>query len=242
MSIAGTHRCARAGARGFTLVEIAIAMLVAGLLLGALLGPLTAHLERRAVAQTERAMEQVREALLGFAMANGRLPRPANSDTDGSERMADCTTNAECTGYLPWTALGTPRSDAWGKLFRYSVTLAFANGSGPALTLSTAGVKRVMTRSAAAPIILADQVVAVVISHGARNWGRSADGSDHVDGSSTNVDEDDNATNDGQAASPFHSRTSSTVAGAAGGEFDDLVTWIPQTVLVSKLVGAGHLP
>jgi len=227
---------------GFTLVEVAIAMLVVAIVLGGLMGPLAAQIEQRSVTQTERALEQAREALLGFAMANGRLPRPATSATDGSERAADCATNAECTGYLPWAALGSPRGDAWGKLFRYSVTRSFANSAGPALTLSTAGVKRVMTRTGGAPVILADQVVAVVISHGPRNWGAGIDGGTIADGSSSNADEDANATNDGQAASPFYSRTASAVPGAAGGEFDDLVVWVPQTIVASRLVSAGHLP
>ncbi len=231
-----------ADAAGFTLVEVALAMLVAGVLLGALLGPLAVHVERRGVEETTRAMDEVREALLGFAMANGRLPRPANSASDGSERAADCLTNADCTGYLPWAVLGSPRSDAWGKLFRYSVTRAFANTSGPAISLSTAGVKRVMTRSGSGPMILADQVAAVVISHGPRNWGRGLNATDYADASTTNLDEDANATNDGQAATPFYARTASTLTSAPGGEFDDMVTWIPQSVLASRLVSAGHLP
>lgn len=217
-------------------------MLILALLLGGLLEPLAAQVEQHSIDETQQAMEDVREALLGFAMANGRLPRPASSASDGSERAADCLTNVDCTGYLPWAALGSARSDAWGKLFRYSVTKAFANSGGPPIALSTSGVKRVMTRSAGVPTILADQVVAVVISHGPRNWGLGIDGSSYLDGSETNADEDANAANDGQASSPFFLRTFAAPSGAPGGEFDDLVVWIPQTILVSRLVSAGRLP
>jgi prepilin-type N-terminal cleavage/methylation domain-containing protein len=234
------RRQRRAG--GFTLVEVAIAMLVVSMLLAGLLGPLAAHLEHRYSEETQRALDEAREALLGFAMANGRLPRPAASDSDGTERTPDCVTNADCTGYLPWAVLGTARSDAWGKLLRYSVTKGFANGAGAPLTLSSAGVKRVMTRTGPDTYILADQVVAVVISHGQRNWGRGIDGSDFADASASNADEDANATHDGQSATPFYARTASSSSSANGGEFDDLVVWIPQTLLASRLVSAGHLP
>lgn len=227
--------------RGFTLVEVAVAMLVVALLLGSLLAPLATQLDQRNYAHTQRILEETREALLGFAMANGRLPRPATSDLDGSERTTDCLTNAECTGYVPWVALGTARTDSWGKLLRYSVTRAFAN-SGATVTLDTAGVKRVMTRTGTGTLILADQVVAVVISHGAHNWGRGIDGNDHGDASSTNADEDANATHDGQDSAPFYARTRSEVPTAPGGEFDDVVIWIPQTLLASRLIAAGRLP
>ncbi len=227
---------------GFTLIELSIAMVVVAILLGSLAGPLVSHLRQRSIDETRRAMEQVRESLLGFAMANGRLPRPAASALDGSERPADCITNADCTGHLPWAALGSPRADAWGKLYRYSVTKAFANSGGSPITLSTSGVKRIMTRTGGSEIILADQVAAVVISHGPDHWGVGIDGSTYSDGSSTNVDEDANATHDGQVSEPFYARTSAVPIGAAGGEFDDLVAWIPQSILASRLIAAGHLP
>jgi len=227
---------------GFTLIEVAIAMAVVAIVLGSLAGPLVSHMQQRYVEETRLAMEQVRESLLGFAMSNGRLPRPATSATDGSERAADCLTNEQCTGHLPWAALGSPRADAWGKLFRYSVTRAFANSTGAPVALSTAGVKRVMTRAGGTQIILADQVAAVVISHGALNWGTGIEGGTLADGSATNVDEDANATNDGQASEPFYARTMSVPSGSAGGEFDDIVFWIPQSILASRLIAAGHLP
>jgi len=81
-----------------------------------------------------------------------------------------------------------------------------------------------------------------VISHGQRNWGRGIDGSDFADASASNADEDANATHDGQSATPFYARTASSSSSANGGEFDDLVVWIPQTLLASRLVSAGHLP
>lgn len=58
--------------RGFTLVEIAIVVLVLGLLLGSLLGPLSVRIEQQEIQKTSDQMEEIKEALYGaqwgFAM------------------------------------------------------------------------------------------------------------------------------------------------------------------------------
>ena len=74
------HRSRQAG---FTIVEIAIVLLVVGLMIGGLVAPLSSQLEQRRVSNTERAMEDAREALFGFALRNGYLPCPAISAIDG---------------------------------------------------------------------------------------------------------------------------------------------------------------
>ena len=227
-----------ASAGGFTLVELAIVVLVVSLLLGSLLVPLNLQVQQRNSAETRRILEETREALIGYAMANGRLPRPAVSDTDGSEKGA-CADHAACTGYIPWAVLGTPRIDAYGKLIRYSVTPALANAP---ITISSTGGKRIRTRTPSTTPILADAVPAVLISHGLYNYGRTADGDNIVNTSTTNVDEQANATNDGQSANPFWSRPQSATTTAPGGEFDDIVVWVPQSLLVGRMVAAGRLP
>lgn len=233
--------CAARAQRGFTLIELTVVIVVIALLLGSLLVPLNSQVQQRNVTQTQRRLEEAREALIGYAMLNGRLPRPAVSDTNGSERTAQCLgagANAECTGYLPWAELGIERTDAWGKLIRYSVTPALAND---AITLGSNGNKYVKTYQGGAEVILADDAAAVLISHGSRNWGRTVDGISVADGSTTNLSEDANAGNDGQSA-PFWSRAPSDNTAATGGEFDDQVVILPQTLVVGRLVAAGKLP
>jgi prepilin-type N-terminal cleavage/methylation domain-containing protein len=226
-------------ARGFTLIELAVVILVVTLLLGSLLVPLSSQVQQRNVTETQRRLEEAREALIGYAMVNGRLPRPAVSDTDGSERTAACTTNADCTGFLPWGVLGVPRTDAYGKLIRYSVTPALANG---AISMSSAGNKTVKTYQGTTQVILANDAAAVLISHGQNNWGRTADNVSMPDNSTTNFNEDDNANNDGTSANPFWARTATDNTAAPGGEFDDQVVILPQPLLVSRLIAAGKLP
>jgi type II secretory pathway pseudopilin PulG len=126
-------------ARGFTLAELAIAFLVISLLLGGMLMTLSAQNQTRQLAETQRTMENARDALLGFAVRFGRLPCPAVDGTTGEESRRDaanaftCTVCAVaapyCEGMLPAISLGigpTDRQgyliDAWGNRVRYAVT------------------------------------------------------------------------------------------------------------------------
>jgi len=234
------QRRARSNQAGFTLIELAVVIVVIALLLGSILVPLTSQVEQRKVLETQKTLDEIKEALIGFAMINGRLPRPATSSSDGTER-GNCTTELECTGFIPWTALGVSKVDSYGKIIRYSVTPAFANGP---FTLATVATKTVKTRAASSVLTLASAVPAVIFSQGANNWGTSDDGSTMIDGSATNVDEDDNNNNDGTSAVGhwFWSRPSVSNASASGGEFDDIVVWISPGVLLNRMVSAGKLP
>jgi prepilin-type N-terminal cleavage/methylation domain-containing protein len=62
---------------GFTLVELAMVLFIVSLLIGGLLMPLAAQTEIRGRQETDRALANIREALIGYAVVNGRLPCPA---------------------------------------------------------------------------------------------------------------------------------------------------------------------
>ena len=72
---------------GFTLIELAIAMAIIGLLLGALLVPLASFDHSRKNKATLRDMEEIKQALLGFAVSSGRLPCPDSFCSDGREDL-----------------------------------------------------------------------------------------------------------------------------------------------------------
>jgi prepilin-type N-terminal cleavage/methylation domain-containing protein len=129
---------------GFTLVELAVAMVIIGLLLAAAMIPLTTQVELRNAADTRHTLDQIKDAVIGFAQVNGRLPCPANgaiaagASNAGVEAVSAVAGNP-CTasfGVIPWSTLGVQESDAWGRRFSYRVSPAFAD-TNAALTWAT---------------------------------------------------------------------------------------------------------
>ena len=207
----------RAG--GFTLIEMSVVLVVVALLLGSLLVPLSTQVEQRQVAETQKMLEEAREALIGYAIMNGRLPRPAQSPTNGTER-GTCANPGECTGLLPWATLGLPAVDAFGKRLRYSVAPEYATASITFSTPST-NLKTVQTRDGATTPTLVSGVPAVILSHGANNFGVSESGTEFDNISATNADEvaNDNkfkCATSGVPCDNFMSRTRSANTVATG--------------------------
>ncbi|UCH50211.1 MAG: prepilin-type N-terminal cleavage/methylation domain-containing protein [Betaproteobacteria bacterium] len=236
-------------AGGFSLIELSVAIIVIALLLGSLLVPLSTQVDQRRYAETEKQLEHVREAVIGFALANRYLPCPAVSATDGREDRD--TGTGQCTdvggspkrdGFLPWVTLGVTPSDAWNNLIRYSVDPDFAR-SDPNFffTLASLGDIRVRTRDQGGTLVdLTNvEIPAVILSHGENGFGAtsSAGVARTVPGGWTG-DESDNASN----TTLFYFRTRSEVATVTGGEFDDVVTWVSLNQLFARMVSAGRLP
>ena len=133
--------------QGFTLVEMAMVLVILGFVLAALLLPLQAQREQIALAQTNATLETAKQALLGHAQQFGRLPCPATAanfqgNTDagsgGRENPIGGTHNnppiplqPNCTvqsGFLPAATLGIQPTDAqgfaldaWNNRIRYAV-------------------------------------------------------------------------------------------------------------------------
>jgi prepilin-type N-terminal cleavage/methylation domain-containing protein len=221
--------------RGFTLIELAIALVILALLLGGLLLPLSTQIKARRVQETQRILEQVRESLIGYALshrdslasANPYLPCP-DVDGDGVSDGAggNCTA---VTGSLPWVTLGTGEADAWGNRFQYSVTPAFSNSVAgfvrfPAATPADRSV--CVSATCTGPSIVP---AAVIVSHGSNGYGaRNSTGSVNV--APTSQDELENS--DGDAV--FVHRAASGEDSALG-EFDDLVAWLMPDYLFARV-------
>ncbi len=131
------HRV-KARLHGFSLVEVAIALVIFALLVGGLLVPLSAQVEQRRILTTQQQLEEIKAALMGYAAANGRLPCPSSGLNNGLESFAGGgnATNGNCSnffnGFLPAVTLGlTPINgqgyalDAWAlpqSRIRYAVS------------------------------------------------------------------------------------------------------------------------
>jgi len=105
---------------------MAVAMFIIALLLGSILVPLQTQIESRNFENTQRILDQAREALIGFAAANGRFPCPASATSNGAEdfSVAGNAANGICDatvtgasvyhGFLPAATLGVTPVDANG--------------------------------------------------------------------------------------------------------------------------------
>lgn len=121
--------------KGFTIAELAVAAAILALLLFGAMVPFSAQVQIRNVNETRRTMDSIKEAVIGFAQANGRLPCPANGNiasglaNAGIEQFngTSCVATFGAFGVVPWATLGTPETDAWGRRFSYRVSPAFAD-------------------------------------------------------------------------------------------------------------------
>ncbi|MEO5362293.1 MAG: prepilin-type N-terminal cleavage/methylation domain-containing protein [Magnetococcus sp. DMHC-8] len=151
---------------GFTLLEIAIVLLVVGLLLGS---GITSYTAQRDNSQRQRGqvhLDSIRQALIGYVISYGRLPCP-NTNGDGQE--GDCTA---LIGLLPWRDLGVQRLDPHGNHFTYHASANYTVG----IALPTVGNLDVYDNQydSANPgdHLLAADVPVVVVSHGRNGRGR----------------------------------------------------------------------
>lgn len=114
--------------RGFTLIELAIAIAVIGMMVSAFSHISIVYMEGKRHDTTETRLEAIDEALVRFAAATRRLPCPANGTlaagaaARGQENQANCGT--QVGGIVPWQTLGLTEGavqDSWGRYFTYRV-------------------------------------------------------------------------------------------------------------------------
>lgn len=135
---------------GFSLVELAIVLIIVALLSGGMLVTLSTSRDIARASDAQKQLAGINDALLGFAAANGRLPCPASSTSDGAEAFCTVTgnfgapcgaelltppTHGRCSnpfdGFLPAKTLGITPTDAqgyavdpWNNRIRYAVSSA----------------------------------------------------------------------------------------------------------------------
>jgi prepilin-type N-terminal cleavage/methylation domain-containing protein len=219
--------------RGFSMLELALVLVIVSLLLGGLMSGVSGMRKRQQETETEHQLDEIAQALMTFAAINKRLPCPANPATAetttgaGVERTPNGT---GCTGgnngVLPWTTLGLSQLDPWGRRFTYRVTASFAR-SGAAITLNSVGDNTVRNL---AGVDIATQVPAVIVAHGP-NARRSYSPAGVIGVTSTNAGELENADVD----AIFVSDTSTDA-------YDDLLRWVPVSLLMNRMLQAGALP
>lgn len=125
--------------RAFTLIEIAIVLVIIGFLLALFLSPLSVHIDQKNYAETKQKVELIKESLLGYVVVNRRLPCPDNNGDGLEETNMGVVNNFPsagqsiqsftCTnleGRLPFLTLGAERLDSWSNHFSYRVAPQFS--------------------------------------------------------------------------------------------------------------------
>jgi prepilin-type N-terminal cleavage/methylation domain-containing protein len=250
--------------RGFSLIELAVAVFIMALLIGSILVPLQSQIRSRKLDETQRILDQAREALLGYVAANGYFPCPASSTSNGQEASpnhATGTCNASVTfatalvGFLPAVTLGfTPVDgsgyalDAWGltqNRIRYAVANATVNGVSNPFT-TTGG----MRSATMASIVSATTLLYVCRTGTGVTATGCAASSDELSDNTIAViwSLGENAPTGGSAPHEDKNLDNNRVfvlapySTNAGSVFDDQLTWIGPPILFNRMISAGMLP
>ncbi len=248
---------------GFTLIEVAIVMLIIAALISAAILPLRSQRDSAHIKQAREELKAIEEALYGFAISQGRLPCPADETTNGGEAFTVNAPGIDCDvpmGFVPAQLLGLKGNvncdnllvDPWGNPYRYSVTNVDtgANGmdfvsAGEMQAIGAANltpdlrvcgnVNAPCNNGSAAANIVADDVVAVVFSMG-KQWQNPSNS------------ERENAGESAQLAGCVNYDVSndryfyaSTPIETGNRQFDDIVIWISPNILYAKMLAAGQL-
>ncbi len=225
--------------QGFTLIELAIVLIILGLLITGLLVPLTEQANYKRRTETTILLAEAKQALLGYTLVNQHMPCPDitsggdgsanNTANDGVEDFDPATGSCRSQGgNLPWATLSLVETDAWGTVLTYRVAAAFSDRSPLVVfDLLDNGSVRICNQAACNAPRLTDTAVAAIISYGANR------------GICAGICADEAENSDGDANFVSHAQADSS---AAGGEFDDQVVWLSPNVLFNAMVSAEQLP
>jgi len=241
--------------RGFTLIEMAIVLVIITILIGGLAVPLSAQIQARRIAETRHDMEAIHDALIGYAMSHTfphptlpgevrhYLPCPDNNN-DGLEDARNAA--GLCTDKragLPWITLGVKGADAWGNRYTYGVDRIYSNdqqGFNSTPTGTPAELAIYPKATCTAPVVMND-IPAVVVSHGPQGRGSlNMNGGTPLAPANVAADERQNL-NVASGLLPCN-LTTKFVSRTPTEDFDDLVIWLSSNELFNRVCPAGGCP
>ena len=128
--------------KGFSLVEISIVLIIIGMILGATVTLWRSSIGATKLSTTKSNLENIKNSVINFAMANGRLPCPDSTIPPNNSGQSDpvgpgaCGTTGGCTTppcFVPFQALQIQLPggrDSYSNVFRYDISYDPAAGAG----------------------------------------------------------------------------------------------------------------
>lgn len=238
----------KANNSGFTLVEIAVVLVIVGLLFGSFIGSFSQRVDTTRRDITKKELAEIKQVLMAYVYSNAApyaLPCPdTDIPPDGiGDGVAGVCDAGDAVGTLPWVTLGIGREDAWATRYSYWVDSAYSDNVAGFDLDTVAGSAQINTRVNDNDVVVAINVVAVIFSRGKNGLGGISVGGVNRDVIPVAGNGHDDELQNADANKVFMSRfnTDEGVA-AAGGVFDDILVWINAYELKAKMVETGRLP
>lgn len=118
--------------KGFTLIEIAIVMVIIGLVMGGGLAMMRTLTDRKFRNESIDYLNKAKEAAITFSQINGRLPW---ADTDSPQDGIENT--SATTGTLPYITIGVPPADAYKRAVTYEINANLITNINPITNMVT---------------------------------------------------------------------------------------------------------
>ncbi|MDH4046692.1 MAG: type II secretion system GspH family protein [Gammaproteobacteria bacterium] len=249
---------------GFSLVELAIVILIMGLILGGLAMPLSVQRDNARYREAQELLTVVENSIQGFALVNGHLPCPA-TPASGGFALASAGGCAVPHGFVPASTLGLagPRNDdnllldPWSVPVRYSVSAVDIDGDGNWDFTAPGELKDVGLANLAPDLVVCNTATgssATACASPLATLSASAPfllhsrGKNNATGASPDEVENAGASLGGGVSGTSYPVASDIVfvsrrqSAQPGSEFDDILTWTAPASLYHRLVAAGQLP
>lgn len=217
---------------GFSLIEMAIVMVILGFIISSLVGPVDALRETQKLKQAKAELAEIQEAIMGYAIVNGFIPCPGDSGSDGLESRTGNNCNY-FRGSVPARTLGIEGKrndngqlvDPWNVPYDYAISGVgfWSYAKNIQLNNPNASIRVCSEAQCPSGTTLAENIVFIVLSRGPNgaNFTSSPDQIENNDMDGLFVEREE----------------------SKGGnqEFDDILSWTSKNTLIANLVKAGRL-
>ncbi len=229
--------------KGFTLVEVAIVLVIVGLLLAGGMNLMSASADTARYKESQNNLNEVKETMISYYSVNHFLPCP---DTDGDGIENPPTHTGTCTdvrGFLPHVTLGIGgNGDAWGEKIKYVVSPAFtvtaADNFCSTYTRTTANQITIQDLQTPTAKTLGDWAAFALVATGKNgrqtNAGMTGAFTNNGGCDGLNVREQENCDTDSVLRFGNQMTDGTTVT------FDDMVVWVGDYQVISELRKSGR--